>query len=383
MKRFIRKETDLPTVALLFGGMGKEHAVSVAGAENLISLIDRRRFRILPVLITESGRWLIGRECDSSPAKMDAEARKSEKKSRNSSEKRDTGSPKGENPSLTAVLPTAERGGGLKTDSGFIRLDLVIPLIHGNLGEDGTIAGLLGGFGIPFIGSGVTAGAVAGDKILTKMIAERLGITTAPWCFGQGASDKEAARARAESEFGYPMFIKPAHLGSSIGVSRVNNPDEFSAAYDTATSLDERVLIEKALSVECEIECGLAELGGRKELTKIGEIRTRGGFYDFETKYSGDGRAEVIFPSPLDSDYGDAARRAAKMLTDAIGLSGISRIDFLLTADGELYFNEINTIPGFTKSSLYPKMLSSIGLTPRAFISRLLSENITKNDRRL
>ena len=383
MKRFIRKETAPPTVALLFGGMGSEHAVSVASAENMITLIDRRRFRPLPVLITESGRWMIGKSADPSPEKMDAVAQKSEENGGNCAKKRNTGSPNGENPILSEVLPTAERGGGLKTDLGFIRVDLAIPLIHGDFGEDGTLAGLLRGFGIPFVGSDVTSAAVAGDKILTKMIAERLGITTAKWCVGHGAAGKDAARAQAEAEIGYPMFIKPSRLGSSIGVSRVSSAEEFTTAYDAAVALDERVLIEKCLSVTCEIECGLADLDGKKELTKIGEIRTRGGFYDFECKYSSDSRAEIIFPSALDAEHGDAVRCASRRLVDAIGLSGISRIDFLLTTDGELYFNEINAIPGFTKASLYPRMLTSIGLTPRVFISRLLSENIKKHDRRL
>ena len=383
MKRFITKNAPRPTVALLFGGMGKEHAVSVASAQNLILLIDRRRFRPLPVLITQDGRWLVSETADLSPEKMDAAARQYREKSRKHTEKRDTGSHLGEKSPLTEVLPTAHRGGGLRGECGFIRVDCAIPMLHGDLGEDGTVAGLLRGFGIPFIFSDVTAAAVSGDKILTKMIAERLGIPTAEWCVGRGASECDMARERAEAAFGYPMFIKPSRLGSSIGVSRVSCADEFSAAYGSAAALDERVLIERCLPVASEIECGLVSIGDRKELTKIGEIRTRGGFYDFKCKYSDDGRAEIVFPSPLDGDFGDAVRAAAGKLADAIGLTGISRIDFLLTRDGELYFNEINAIPGFTKASLYPKLVTSVGLTPRALIGQLLSECIKKHDRRL
>lgn len=391
MKRKVIRGDLRPTVLLIFGGMGREHVVSVAGADFVLSLMDRRRMRPVPVLITEGGEWLISVGDRPVPSEMDRAARLCENAAaappshRKFGKKRANPAPKTQHGShleskygvsdLLPVSPAVRGVGGLKTPRGFIAARCAIPLLHGDFGEDGTIAGALRSAAIPFVGCDVTASALAADKICTKMIAERLGIPTARWCFGT-AESRDATVARAESELGFPMIVKPARLGSSIGISRVTDHRELIEAYSLAASLDSRILIEEDADVECELECGFVGIKCKELFTKIGEIRTRVGLYDFESKYSEGSSAEVIYPSRLDEAFGEHIRDASRRLCRAIGITQLSRIDFFLTTDGRLLFNEINTMPGFTATSLFPRLLESVGLTPSGLIGELVGERL-------
>lgn len=363
MKRSKLKYKSLSTVALIFGGMGREHKISVLGADFVLPLLSRRGVRVLPILISEAGDWYTANGLHSA-SELDEAVRKNALRVKIS-----------EKNQPIRVHPAVKDGvGGIEMPCGFVRINCAFPLLHGDLGEDGTAAGMLAALKIKFVGCDAVASAIAADKIAAKMIADALQIPTAPWCFGTGIAEREKTLVTAERELGYPMFIKPARLGSSIGISRVESRDEFLRAYEVAAGLCERVLVEMALPVRAELECGFVSIGERKFFTKIGEIRTRVGFYDYKNKYSTDSDSTLIYPSELDEVYGEPTRRAAERLAAAIGMRGIGRLDFLLTDTGKLYFNEINTTPGFTKSSLYPRLCESVGYTPRRLLHALIRD---------
>ena len=323
-------------VALIYGGKGAEHDVSVKGAKNLMDLIDRDRFIPYPVLIDRRGVWHGGADRSNS------------------------------------VYPVPTRGRGVLSSSiGNIPIDVAFPLLHGEWGEDGTVQGALECAGIPYVGCDVLAGAVCADKILTKQIAHSLGIPTVRGIFLTVPTPTSLARAVAEEEIGYPMFIKPSGLGSSVGCSLVRYPGEFTVAYETAVSLGTRILIEEYKEGARELECSYLNSPTRGEIfTPPGEIFARG-VYTYKEKYA---RGSTATASPRAKLPGQIAERAVSIsreLVRAIGIRQIARIDFFLS-DGELLLNEINTMPGFTSKSLYPAMIESVGISPTELVTELI-----------
>ncbi len=330
-------------VALLYGGRGAEHEVSVRSAKFLYPLIDTDLFNIYPLYIAKNGDIYL--------MPPDTEWEK---------------------PS-----PAALSRGGILADGKFLPIHGAFPLLHGDLGEDGGIQGALLHLDIPFVGCEVHAGAVASDKAYTKLCAEALGIPTVDWIYSVDGSEsfgKDISRRRAELYLGYPMFIKPARLGSSVGACAVHKDSDFDRAYAEAAAFDGRVIIEKLSPVISELECGYFGLKCKELFTKIGEIPSKGRFYSFKEKYSEESELSPICPSPLDKAYGDAIRAYSRALRDYLGIRHTARFDFFLTEDGRLLFNEINTMPGFTEGSLYPAMLDDGGITPREAVNALLSE---------
>lgn len=343
-----------PRVILLYGGKGCESRVSEDGAIYLRSLIDGDSYDLIPVFIAKSGEWFI-------------------------KEPQDKLNPTDE----SSVSPAVKDGrGGLITAQGFVPVDAAFPLLHGDFGEDGVIQGALAGANIPYVGADTYAGAVAMDKAYTKIIAESLDVRTAKYVLGIRGSKshgKEQARLLSEELFGYPMFIKPARLGSSVGASCVMSAEGFSPAYDAADAVsDGRVLIEELIDIQIEAECALYRVKNKDIITDCGGISCSFGFYDYDKKYSGEGGALVSDSIQIDPVARDIMRGYAHRLADALGLRHLSRIDFFVTRRGEVLFNEINTMPGFTEGSLYPKLLMRAGIKPRDAVREMLEDVIVR-----
>lgn len=322
-------------VALIWGGRGQEHDVSKMGAANLLSAIDRKKFNVHSVYIDKKGGWHIS----------------------------------GERGALVDLVRSDGRG-ALISEDGRIVPDVALPLLHGDFGEDGRVQGALDCAGIPYVGCGVLAGAVAADKILTKMIADSLGIPTARAVNLSGLCTAEARR-RAEEAIGYPMFIKPSGLGSSVGCAAVLFPEDFDKAYGGAAKYGERVLAEEYVEGAREIECAYSATSRFGEIyAPPGEVVARG-TYTYRAKYSSSSTAEIFPRASLSAEITECAEKYSRLLVDAIGISQLARIDYFLK-DGRLILNEINTMPGFTAGSLYSAMLAECGIELTDLITELL-----------
>ena len=330
---------DRPRAALIFGGRGLEHDVSVKGAEYVFPLIDEKFEKIL-LYITRDGRWLKLSTLNDATSALGEECY----------------------PTLRGIIGA----------EGFERIDVAFPLLHGDYGEDGVVQGALECAMIPYVGCDVHSSAVARDKCLLKLIARELGINTAEWVEYNG--DIESTASLCEEKLGYPLFVKPARLGSSVGVARAESREELTSAIKNAARLGSgRVIIEEYIKIERELECAYFSSGGKEIFTHPGEIVCDGGFYDFDKKYVAQG-ASVSPCARVSESIANKVIEHSKALVKKIGLSGISRLDFFLSIGGTLYFNEINTMPGFTESSLYPALIEGYGIPARELISSLLSE---------
>ncbi len=329
-------------VAVIYGGMGAESEISTLSARFILSEIDKELFSPLPIFITKDGLWLIKE-------------------------------PEEDSEGLHCYPARTKCGSGLMTAEGFVPLFAAFPVLHGDFGEDGIIQGALMCAGIPFVGCRTRSGAVSADKALTKLIAEAASVPTAPWVLGDEEPTNEyieKVKLKAELAFGYPMFIKPSGGGSSIGISRVEKEMDFSKAYLEASKYGNRVIVEKAISVRLELECAVF-IDGKQVFTKIGAVSTEGGFYDFDKKYSGGATATPF--APITQGACKAVTSYALTLCSCLEVRQLSRIDFFLTDEGGIIFNEINSMPGFTAASLYPKLIERCGISHRELITRLIS----------
>lgn len=330
-------------IALIYGGEGCEREISTLGAKNLFSMIDKERYVLTPVFISSDGSWFI----------------------------RENFSEKDSRPTFPVYM---DKRSGLLLDGDILDVSAAIPALHGDFGEDGRIQGALDTAHIPYIGCGVSAGALAADKIYTKIIAEHLGIPTARWIVFQSGDDPYTTAAKAEEIFGYPSFIKPPTLGSSIGAHKASTRTEFLKALEDARALgDGRVLIEEYIDSECEIECALLNFG-TKQIFSGGKILTDGKFYDYDGKYGETSNIKTEHGNFRDTELSRLSKIYAEKISRFLSLRHVSRIDFLLSRCGRLYFNEINTFPGMTNASLYPSMTEDMGYRRGEFINLLLSE---------
>ena len=324
------------TVALISGGMGCEHDVSVQSAKNLSGLIDRSRYEVLDVFIDRDGAWYIR-----------------------------------EGGRLTPTFPTRLGDAhGFIYGTRIIGTSVAIPCLHGELGEDGNVQGALTLAGISYVGEDVYASAAAQDKIYTKLCAESLGIPTAPFVFFDGEAAHEA-RAETEARLGYPVIIKPARLGSSHGIKIARCAEEFGTAYAEASAYSGRLLVEALIDLDHELEC--AYLLGR--YAPYGRVLSGGGFYGYEEKYGGGTPTEISRGKAPETER--RASEYAKALVHALGIRTLSRIDFLVTSDGKLYFNEINAFPGMTDTSLFPRLTEEMSLKRGEFIDLLIEDAIS------
>ena len=309
----------------------------------MYEMLDKERFSVLPVYITENGDWYALRDM-----------------------------PRGEIPLDIPTFPVRIDG-----RSGFLvkghvgSVSVALPILHGEAGEDGIIQGLLDAAHISYIGCDTVAGALASDKAYTKAVAVSLGIPTTRWVSSDGRTPEEV-RAIAEEVVGYPMFIKPARRGSSIGASRVDSAEDFYPAYEVA-ALHGRVIVEECIPVKYEVECGFLSIGESITVCPSGTVDTGGAFYDFEAKYTSSEAHEISHGAPLTPERAKIAKMSRRIV-GALGMRHFARLDFLVSRTGEIYFNEINTIPGMTHTSLYPKITEDMGLDRGEFINRLIEE---------
>ena len=325
-------------LALIYGGKGLEREVSAVGARNLLPYLND--FETLPIFINEKGLWLIAKNSSESGERMPDQAADTER-----------------------VSPLSLDGGGGFTDGNgvIVPIDVAFPLLHGDFGEDGSVQGALESAGIPHFGCKAAESGLCHDKIYTKIIAESLGIPTAQWFPAIGLSAKEAEE-RIEESLGFPVFVKPARLGSSFGASPVKRREDFKAIYEKAKELGGgRVLVERLVDVISELECVYLKTKSKELFTRIGEIRCSSDFYDYDTKYKSRDGAEVIALSPLEEKHGKTVRTYSERLKRLIGIRDLSRFDFFLDSSGRILFNEINTVPGFTPSSLCPALIEASG----------------------
>lgn len=320
-------------VALIFGGAGAEHEVSLRGGEFLLRHIDRERYIPYPIVIGRDGVWYSGED----------------------------GAP------LTVRL--TKDGARIARSGRGYKIDVAFPLLHGDFGEDGRIAGFLEALGIAYVGCDVLSGAVAADKLLCKAVAQSLGIPTVRGIALTEPLSPNDARERAEREVGYPMFIKPSGLGSSVGAARVESPDEFDSAYLDALSHGERILIEEYLADRRELECAYFDGLDDPYLPPSEVIPS--GVYSYTEKYSDTSRARCIVRAKGTEGVKETLRSYSELLVRALGIRQLSRIDFFLS-EGIIYFNEINTMPGFTEISLFPLSVEAAGISYTELITRLI-----------
>lgn len=344
-------------LAVLFGGRSGEHVVSLRSAASIMGVVDRERYRIIPVGITREGLWLAGEDV----WQILREQRPVDKAAR-ATLMMDPG-----NPGLLVEHPG--RGPGWE----FIPLDLVFPVLHGPYGEDGTIQGLMEMAGLPYVGSGVLASAAAMDKGVMKALFRRHGLQVGPYlCFyrWEWSGDPQSWHKQVDESLGYPCFVKPANLGSSVGISRVSGAAGLTAAVEEALLHDDKIVVEANIMGR-EVECSV--LGDLEpEASRPGEIIPCNHFYDYRAKYIDD-RSELVIPVELGAKLEKKIRDLSCSAFKAVEASGLARVDFFVDPEKDAaIINEINTMPGFTSISMYPKLWEASGVSYQMLVSRLL-----------
>ncbi|MBO0838928.1 MAG: D-alanine--D-alanine ligase [Actinobacteria bacterium] len=352
-------------VVVLFGGRSAEHEVSILSARNVLLALDRERFEPVLVGIDKAGRWRLEPEstlldASGDPRKLSLRCQGAE---------------------LTVPVHPQRS----PTTAALTCDDVVFPVLHGTYGEDGTVQGLLELADVAFVGAGPLGSAIGMDKDVTKRLLSQAGLPVVPWRVVTAAefSRKPAAVEARAAELGYPVFIKPANAGSSVGVSKVKTPTELLAALRLALSFDRKVLVEGAIDAR-EIEC--AVLGNDAPKASVpGEIvvHHRDGFYSYDAKYVDAGGSEWQIPARIPDETAARVRAFAVDAFRVLELAGMARVDFFLDrGTGELYVNEVNTIPGFTAISMYPKMWEYSGLPARELVSCLIDLAIERRRQR-
>lgn len=344
------------SVCILFGGVSPEHEVSLRSAESVLNNIDQNKYNVFPVGITKEGDWIhyTGKDYSLLPT----------------GEWKDYPDNR-----RTAISPV--RGQGLLCFEGDCvvreRIDVVFPVLHGENGEDGTIQGLLELAGIPYVGPHVAASAVAMDKTLTKLVADRAGIPQADWALVRRTEldcRMDSVIGELEKKFTYPMFVKPAGTGSSVGVTKAANEAALRQGLLCAAVYDEKILVEEFIKGK-EVE--VAVMGNDSPVASVcGEIDSGVEFYDYDAKYITDTSVAYV-PARISENAAEQVRDMAVRVYQAIGCQGLSRVDFFVTEEERVVFNEINTIPGFTSISMYPKLFAASGIPYPQLIDELIN----------
>jgi D-alanine-D-alanine ligase len=359
-------------VGVIYGGRSSEHEVSIASAAAVVQNLDKQRYEPVPIRIEKDGRWVIA---DRLPASSSAAEVIGEGKSAGGQRLARGG---GREAHLVAYpgdeqILTIQRSGTPSIIG--LGLDVVFPVLHGPYGEDGTVQGLLELANIPYVGAGVLASSVGMDKAMSKLVfaAKKLPIANYIFVLREAWNKNPASIASAvESELGYPVFVKPANLGSSVGISKVKAAPDLKAAIDLAGEYDRKIVIEAAVPNAREIE--VAVLGNdQPEASVPGEIIPSREFYDYEAKYLDDD-SRLVIPAELPEKVAAEVRRLAVEVFLALDCAGMARVDFLMNGrSGKLYVNEINTIPGFTTISMYSKMWAASGISYPQLLDRLIA----------
>jgi D-alanine-D-alanine ligase len=365
---------------VLYGGRSGEHEVSLASAAAVFANLDRARYEPIAIRIEKDGKWAIA---ERPPTTMSAgevieQARlDSNRPSRANREVHLVAHPS-ENTILSIDRSRDSEGGALVTG---LNLDVIFPVLHGPYGEDGTIQGLLELANVPYVGAGVLASSVGMDKGMMKVVFAASGLPVCPYAVVRRRDwieNRSETLARLEAELGYPVFVKPANLGSSVGISKAKERTSLAEAMDLAASFDRRIVVEAAVPEAREIEC--AVLGNDDpEASVPGEVIPSREFYDYEAKYLDEG-SQTVIPADLPPALVEKVRRLSIEAFRAIDGAGMARVDFLLSRrDGSLFVNEVNTIPGFTTISMYSKMWEASGLAYADLLDRLIALAIERH----
>ena len=341
-------------VGVIFGGRSGEHEVSLVSAQSVMEAMDRNKYEIVPIGIDREGRWIGG----GNPMAY--------LRSRAKLQLGDGWA--GEDPgdcTIWGKLPPIEL---------LESLDVAFPVLHGPYGEDGTIQGLLEMAGVPYVGSGVAASAVGMDKAISKALFQAKGLPVLPYVVvnrKKWLEQKSSVIREVEERLRYPMFVKPANLGSSVGISKAKNREELAKGLDLASEYDRKLLVEQGIAAR-EIECGV--LGNEEpEASVPGEVVPGKEWYDYEAKYQDD-NTKLLVPAPIQPELAEQVRRISLQAYRALGCRGLSRVDFLLDKEtGKIYLNEINTMPGFTPVSMYPLVWKATGVSYPALVDRLIT----------
>ncbi|MEV7179521.1 D-alanine--D-alanine ligase family protein [Kitasatospora sp. NPDC093679] len=363
-----------PRVAIVFGGRSSEHAISVVTAGSVLKSIDRSKYEVLPIGITHEGRWaLVGDE----PSRMAI-----------TDGKLPDVAQVAEHVEGQVALPLAPGNREVvlsepgSTPKALGEVDVVLPLLHGPWGEDGTLQGMLELSGVPYVGSGVLASAVGMDKEFTKRVLDSHGIGVGDWTVVRPRDwETEEGRAAARERIaalGLPLFVKPCRAGSSMGISKVKDLADLDAAIEEARRHDPKIIVERGVEGR-EIECAVLEFEDGPRASLPAEVLVGGDFefYDFEAKYIDS--SEVEIPAKLTAEETAEIRRQAVAAFEALGCEGLARVDFFLLDDGRWMVNEINTMPGFTPISAYPKMWEATGMPYPELIDRLLQAALRRS----
>jgi D-alanine-D-alanine ligase len=346
-------------VAIICGGRSSEHEISCISAGGVLSAIDRSQYEPVLIGISKSGKWFL----------LDESAPLSIKD--------------GALPSIPEFgKAVALDANGFTCEGKNLDIEIVFPLLHGPYGEDGTIQGLLEMADIAYVGSGVLASAVAMDKSFAKPIFASHGIKVAAGFVARAsdwAKDRSGIQKQADL-LGYPVFVKPARGGSSRGTTKVKSATEFEAALSESFKFDTKALVEQEIR-GAEIECAVLEIDGVPTASVVGQIKIdpKYDFYDFEAKYL-DGATTIELPAPIDPKISDEIRAKAVSAFISLGCSGLARVDFFLTPNDEVIINELNTMPGFTATSVFPKMWAATGVGYKEVITYLLNAALTRNN---
>ena len=333
-------------VAVIAGGRSSEHAISVASAQSVLAALDPERYETTTIEIGRDGRWEIAPVRDAI----------------------EPGPQSNLEPSVE-TLPVVAHSAPAEAIG---HVDVVLPVLHGPFGEDGTVQGLLELAGVPYVGAGVAASALCMDKDLFKAVLRDRGIVVARNVTVRNGD-------RPEHPFTYPVFVKPARLGSSVGISKVRTDDELEPAIELARRHDDKVLIEEFVT-GTEVECGV--LGNRKPIASVvGEIVAHADWYDYSAKYD-EGGMDLIIPARIPEDVADRVQQIAVDSFIATECEGMARIDFFVRPDGEVVVNEINTIPGFTSTSVYAKLFEASGIPYGELLDRLIELALERHERR-
>lgn len=336
-------------VMLLFGGESSEHTVSIASARNVYAALDDTKFDVTLCYITKHGKWLL---MDSFEQVTDSIG-------------------------LPQIIPVLGSNSFMNMgDKSLISPNVILPILHGENGEDGSVQGLAKLLHIPIVGCGVAASAICIDKVFAKQLLEYNSIKTVPYATHNQGEIMPSFRQLSE-KLGNVLFVKPARCGSSVGINKATNDDELSFGLEEAHRFDVKILIEKAITAR-ELEIGIFSSGSCVKVSCVGEILPDSDFYTFESKYSDASQSKVIIPAEINNELSLRIKSIALKAYGLLGCTGLSRVDFFLSSDGELYLNEINTLPGFTNISMYPKLWRHEGIAYSKLLEMLIDDALNR-----
>jgi D-alanine-D-alanine ligase len=358
-------------IGLIFGGRSGEHEVSLASATSVMANLDREKYEVVPIGITKEGGWLLGTE----PERLMA-AEQHINHTENTETETTTAVTLTGDPRMRRLIPL-ESGEQLQ-DNG--ALDVIFPVLHGTYGEDGTLQGLLDMADVPYVGCGVLGSALGMDKEKMKMVFQAVGLPSVDYLVyrrNEWERSPTTIMDAIEQRLGYPCFVKPVNLGSSVGINKAHDRAELEHAINVAAEYDRKIIIDRGINCR-ELEC--AVLGNDEPLASVvGEVIASNEFYDYHAKYI-DNKSKVIIPAGIPQATAEEVRRQAVTAFLALDLSGLARVDFFLEQEsGQVYINEVNTMPGFTRISMYPKLWEASGLTYSQLLDRLIELAIERH----